>query len=110
MVKLGATLTFFKGWNLVVVGFIFAMHGCGMGIHADLLDPADIVMMAKWLVVAEVLYAFNLGWTKISILLFYQRIFGDGVTYFKRMAWGVGCEFQSSLPERLYRNLSNLSS
>jgi hypothetical protein len=64
------------------------MHGCGMGVHADLLDPADIVMMAKWLVVAEILYAFNLGWTKISLLLMYYRIFR--VPYFKKMAWAVG--------------------
>jgi hypothetical protein len=59
-----------------------------MGIHADLLDPADIVMMAKWLVVAEILYAFNLGWTKISLLMMYYRIFH--VPYFKKMAWAVG--------------------
>lgn len=64
------------------------MHSCGMGIHADLLDPADIVMMAKWLVVAEILYAFNLGWTKLSLLLMYYRIFR--VPYFKKMAWVVG--------------------
>jgi hypothetical protein len=81
-------LFIFKGWNLVVVGFIFAMHSCGMGIHADLLDPKDIVMMAKWLVVAEILYAFNLGWTKLSLLLMYYRIFH--VPYFKKMAWVVG--------------------
>lgn len=73
---------------MAVVGFIFAMHSCGMGIHADLLDPADIVMMAKWLVVAEILYAFNLGWTKISLLMMYYRIFR--VPYFKKMAWAVG--------------------
>jgi len=59
-----------------------------MGIHADLLDPADIVMMAKWLVVAEILYAFNLGWTKISLLMMYYRIFH--IPYFKKMAWAVG--------------------
>ena len=64
------------------------MHASGMGIHADLLNPADIVMMAKWLVVAEILYAFNLGWTKISILLMYYRIFR--LPYFKKMAWVVG--------------------
>jgi hypothetical protein len=81
-------LTGTKGWNLVVVAFIFAMHASGMGIHADLLDPADIVWMAKWLVVAEILYAFNLGWTKISILLMYYRIFH--LPYFKKMAWAVG--------------------
>ncbi|KAL2209536.1 hypothetical protein CC79DRAFT_1332697 [Sarocladium strictum] len=81
-------ILFSMGWNLVVVGFIFAMHSCGMGIHADLLDPKDIVMMAKWLVVAEILYAFNLGWTKLSLLLMYYRIFH--VPYFKKMAWVVG--------------------
>lgn len=59
-----------------------------MGIHADLLDSKDIVMMAKWLVVAEVLYAFNLGWTKLGLLLMYYRIFH--VPYFKKMAWVVG--------------------
>lgn len=44
-------------------------------------------MMAKWLVVAEVLYAWNLGWTKLSLLLMYYRIFR--VPYFKKMAWIV---------------------
>lgn len=75
-------------WNLAVVGFIFAMHSAGMGIHADKVDPADIVMMAKWLVVAEILYAWNLGWTKLSLLLMYYRIFH--FPYFKKMAWAVG--------------------
>jgi hypothetical protein len=73
---------------LVVVGFIFAMHSCGMGIHADKVPLDQIVMMAKWLVVAEVLYAWNLGWTKLSLLLMYYRIFR--VPYFKKMAWYVG--------------------
>ncbi|KAM0328617.1 hypothetical protein ACHAQA_005028 [Verticillium albo-atrum] len=81
-------IIFSMGWNLAVVGFIFAMHSCGMGIHADLVEVDDIVMMAKWLVVAEVLYAFNLGWTKLSLLLMYYRIFR--VPYFKKMAWIVG--------------------
>ncbi|KAF4992347.1 hypothetical protein FGRMN_7240 [Fusarium graminum] len=75
-------------WNLVVVGFIFAMHSNGMGIHADKVPMPQIVMMAKWLVVAEVLYAWNLGWTKLSLLLMYYRIFR--VPYFKKMAWLVG--------------------
>ncbi|KAK7417437.1 hypothetical protein QQX98_004556 [Neonectria punicea] len=81
-------ILFSMGWNFVVVGFIFAMYKCGMGIHADLVDMDDIVMMAKWLVVAEILYAFNLGWTKLSLLLMYYRIFH--VPYFKKMAWYVG--------------------
>jgi hypothetical protein len=81
-------LVFSMGWNLVVVGFIFAMHSSGMGLHADLVPMKDIVMMAKWLVVAEILYAFNLGWTKLSLLLMYYRIFR--FPYFKKMAWVVG--------------------
>ncbi|RSM05306.1 hypothetical protein CEP52_006334 [Fusarium oligoseptatum] len=80
-------IMFSMAWNLVVVGFIFAMHSCGMGLHADKVDPKEIVMMAKWLVVAEVLYAWNLGWTKLSLLLMYYRIFR--VPYFKKMAWIV---------------------
>jgi len=72
----------------VTVGFIFAMHACGMGLHATVVPMEDIVMMAKWLVVAEVLYAWNLGWTKLSLLLMYYRIFHVG--YFKKMAWAVG--------------------
>jgi len=75
-------------WYLAVDGFIFAMHASGMGIHADKVDHAEIVMMAKWLVVAEVLYAWNLGWTKVSLLLMYYRIFRH--QYFKKMAWAVG--------------------
>lgn len=59
-----------------------------MGRHADQVHPENIVMMAKWLVVAEVLYAWNLGWTKTSVLLMYYRIFR--LPYFKKMAWIVG--------------------
>lgn len=64
------------------------MYDNGMGLHADKVEPARIVMMAKWLLVAEILYAWNLGWTKISLLLMYYRIFH--VPYFKKMAWAVG--------------------
>ncbi|KAH7248689.1 uncharacterized protein BKA55DRAFT_512808 [Fusarium redolens] len=81
-------ILFSMAWNLVVVGFIFAMHANGMGLHADKVPLTQIVMMAKWLVVAEVLYAWNLGWTKLSLLLMYYRIFR--VPYFKKMAWLVG--------------------
>ncbi|KAG6017688.1 hypothetical protein E4U43_000510 [Claviceps pusilla] len=44
--------------------------------------------MSKWLVVAEVPYAWNLGLTKLSLLLMYYRIFRH--EYFKKMAWVVG--------------------
>lgn len=81
-------IIFSMSWYLVVIGFIFAMYDNGMGLHADKVKPAKIVMMAKWLLVAEILYAWNLGWTKMSLLLMYYRIFH--VPYFKKMAWAVG--------------------
>ncbi|KAM0454389.1 hypothetical protein ACHAPV_008469 [Trichoderma viride] len=81
-------IIFSMGWYLVVVGFIFAMYDNGMGLHADKVELPRIVMMAKWLLVAEILYAWNLGWTKLSLLLMYYRIFH--VPYFKKMAWAVG--------------------
>ena len=77
-----------QGWNLAVVGFIFAMYSCGMGIHADKVPMGDIVMMAKWLVVAEVLYAWNLCLTKIGVLLMYYRVFR--FPFFKKMAYIIG--------------------
>lgn len=74
-------------WNYITVGFIFAMYSAGMGIHADQVSLDNIVLMAKYLVVAEILYVFNLVWTKLSILLMYYRIFR--VPYFKRTAYGI---------------------
>lgn len=82
------TIIFSLLWNYVVVGFIFAMYAEGMGIHADKLEVASIVMMAKWLLVAEILYAWNLCWTKISLLLMYYRIFC--IPFFKKVAFGIG--------------------
>lgn len=66
------------------------MFSSGMGLHADEVAPEDIVMMAKWLVVAEVLYAWNLGWTKTGLLLMYYRIFNGPVPYFRRLSWIIG--------------------
>ena len=81
-------ILFSLAWNLLVVGFIFAMNASGMGLHADTVPIDSIVMMAKFLVVAEVLYVYNLVWTKLSILLMYYRIFR--FPYFKKMAYGIG--------------------
>ncbi|KAJ6124990.1 hypothetical protein N7471_012307 [Penicillium samsonianum] len=75
-------------WNLVVVGFIFAMIHKGMGLHADTLPTENVILIAKYLVVAEVLYVFNLVWTKLSILLMYYRIFR--FPYFKTWAYIIG--------------------
>lgn len=70
-----------------MVGFIFAMIHNGMGLHANTVDPNNIVLIAKFLVVAEILYVFNLVWTKLSILFMYYRIFH--FPYFKRWAYGI---------------------
>ncbi|CAG8959714.1 hypothetical protein HYFRA_00001620 [Hymenoscyphus fraxineus] len=75
-------------WNLLVVGFIFGMLACGMGLHADIVPLPKIVLMAKLLVVAEILYAFNLVWTKLSLLMMYYRIFR--FPYFKKWAYIIG--------------------
>ncbi|KAK4148365.1 putative integral membrane protein [Chaetomidium leptoderma] len=81
-------IIFSQLWNFVTVVFIFMMHKYGMGIHADKLQMSDIVLMAKFLLVAEILYVYNLVWSKISILLMYYRIFR--FPYFKKMAYGIG--------------------
>jgi hypothetical protein len=61
----------------------------GMGLHAGTaVLISNQVMIAKFLVVAEILYVFNLVWTKLSILLMYYRIFH--FPYFKRWAYIIG--------------------
>ncbi|TVY64161.1 Satratoxin biosynthesis SC1 cluster protein [Lachnellula suecica] len=75
-------------WNFAVVGFILGMMKAGMGIHAKKVPMGNIVLMAKLLVVAEILYAWNLIWTKISLLMMYYRIFR--FPYFKRWAFIIG--------------------
>jgi hypothetical protein len=64
------------------------MNAQGMGIHADLVNPSKIILLAKWLVAAEVFYAWNLGWTKLAVLLMYYRVFR--IPFFKRMTWIIG--------------------
>lgn len=59
-----------------------------MGIHVEEVPMDHIIMMAKFLVVAEILYAYNLAWTKISILLMFYRIFR--FSYFKTAAYIIG--------------------
>lgn len=64
------------------------MIKCGMGLHADKVPLDDIVLMAKLLVVGEILYVFNLVWTKLSLLMMYYRIFR--FPYFKKWAYIIG--------------------
>lgn len=60
----------------------------GMGVHYEHVPMEDIVMEAKFLLVAEILYVFNLVWTKLSILLMFYRIFR--FSYFKTAAYVIG--------------------
>ncbi|TQN64173.1 Satratoxin biosynthesis SC1 cluster protein 4 [Colletotrichum shisoi] len=45
------------------------------------------IPVTKYLVVAEIFYAWNLGWTKLSLMLMYYRIFH--IPFFKKMTWFV---------------------
>jgi hypothetical protein len=67
---------------------MFIMYSHGLGIHADVVYPENIVPMLRWLVIGETLYAWALSWVKLSILLMYYRIFH--VPYFKYSAWVLG--------------------
>lgn len=60
----------------------------GMGLHASTIPTENVIMIAKYLVAAEVLYVFNLVWTKLSILLMYYRIFR--FPFFKTWAYIIG--------------------
>ncbi|KAI1074921.1 hypothetical protein F5B20DRAFT_585754 [Whalleya microplaca] len=75
-------------WNLVVVGFIAGMIQYGMGIHVEHVPMDHVIMEAKFLLVAEILYVFNLVWTKLAILLMFYRIFR--FSYFKKAAYIIG--------------------
>ena len=84
----------------MAVGFLFLMWSCGLGLHVDVVDPKTSIAMMKWLVVAEILYAWSLVWTKLSVLMLYYRVFR--VKSFKLaasvvgaivMAWGVCVTF-----------------
>ena len=71
-----------------MAGFIGGMIQYGMGIHIEEVPMSNVVMQAKFLLVAEILYVYNLVWTKLSILLMFYRIFH--VPYFKKAAYGIG--------------------
>ncbi|KEF54305.1 uncharacterized protein A1O9_09471 [Exophiala aquamarina CBS 119918] len=59
----------------------------GMGLHTHELDAANKVKAFLWLWVAQLLYKFANGMTKISLVLLYLRIFPSRI--FKMISWGV---------------------
>jgi hypothetical protein len=66
------------------------MINIGMGLHfpSDEVSADDVVLLAKYLVADEILYVYNLVWTKMSFLLFFYRIFRH--QHFKRWAYAIG--------------------
>ncbi|RFU30509.1 hypothetical protein B7463_g5835, partial [Scytalidium lignicola] len=72
-------------WYLMTMGFVIAMIKYKIGIHAYHVKADNIIMLAKLLLVAEVLYIVNLPWTKLSLLFMFYSIFH--FSSFKRQAY-----------------------
>ncbi|RDL35886.1 Uncharacterized protein BP5553_06498 [Venustampulla echinocandica] len=75
-------------WNWVVVGIGFAMFIEGTGYHAWQLPAEATINIERWLLVTEIIYFWNMCWTKLSLLFMYYRIFH--FRYFKVRAIVVG--------------------
>ena len=59
-----------------------------MTLYADTVPMENIVLLVDLLLVAEILYVYNLVWTKLSFVLMFYRIFR--FSYFKKWAYIVG--------------------
>ncbi|KAM3521712.1 hypothetical protein NHJ13051_006079 [Beauveria bassiana] len=62
-------------WNWVVLGIGFAMYIEGVGYHVNSLSKHAVHNISKWLLITEVIYIWNLCWTKLSLLMMYYRLF-----------------------------------
>ncbi|KAI9675382.1 MAG: hypothetical protein M1817_001286 [Caeruleum heppii] len=69
------------------VGLTFELIDRGLGKHAILVDPSTLVTYLKVLYTYDLVYICILPIIKISILLFYHRIFTP--RYFQRILYGV---------------------
>ncbi|KID75583.1 uncharacterized protein G6M90_00g046370 [Metarhizium brunneum] len=75
-------------WNWAVVGVGFAMFIEGVGYHADEVGERAVANISMWLLVTEIIYVWNLCWTKLGLLCMYYRIFRFPL--FKRQVVAVG--------------------
>ncbi|KAM3432877.1 hypothetical protein NHJ13734_006690 [Beauveria thailandica] len=75
-------------WNWVVLGIGFAMYIEGVGYHVNSLSKHAVHNISKWLLITEVIYIWNLCWTKLSLLMMYYRIFR--LPGFKKQVIAVG--------------------
>jgi hypothetical protein len=75
-------------WVTVACGTAMVLYG-GIGFHAMVQVPmADIIITLKLLIVAEIMYAVELGLIKVSLLLLYLRLFGVD-SKFKIIIWSA---------------------
>ncbi|OAA72086.1 hypothetical protein ISF_01159 [Cordyceps fumosorosea ARSEF 2679] len=75
-------------WNWVVLGIGFAMYIEGVGYHVDSVSKHAVHNISKWLLITEIIYIWNLCWTKLSLLMMYYRIFR--IPNFKKQVIVVG--------------------
>ncbi|KAM3453642.1 hypothetical protein MY3296_003673 [Beauveria thailandica] len=66
----------------------FAMYIEGVGYHVNSLSKHAVHNISKWLLITEVIYIWNLCWTKLSLLMMYYRIFR--LPGFKKQVIAVG--------------------
>lgn len=66
------------------------MYSKGLGLHVSQVSEDQLVGLSKVLLAGEVAYAWNLCWSKLSVLLLYYRIFYVDFSYFKKAAYVVG--------------------
>lgn len=64
------------------------MYIKGAGYHAKDLPKESVEDISMWLLVTEIIYVWNLCWTKLSLLFMYYRIFR--FPEFKRLVIGAG--------------------
>ena len=61
----------------------------GVGNHVDQISDEATMNISKWLLITEIIYVWNLCWTKLSLLFMYYRIFH--FSQFKKLVIGAGC-------------------
>ncbi|KAG8410067.1 hypothetical protein J3459_007766 [Metarhizium acridum] len=60
----------------------------GVGYHADEVGERAVANISRWLLITEIIYVWNLCWTKLGLLCMYYRIFRFPL--FKGQVAGVG--------------------
>jgi hypothetical protein len=75
--------------NIAVCGVGIKLVNLGMGLHIQVVDPANIELFLKLLWVEYYIFDSGTAIAKTSALFFYARIFGVVNTTFKYALWTV---------------------